>query len=145
LPLGRDDIWPAPAHLGGRAGLSQTGRHRDRHRRTQASAVGSRLDSEQHVQRVHRRLESRFEDGDLRLGLRERSFRLGIGRGNFVARLVLTLAKVPVLGETAMRLRSPVVERRIMEGGVCDPVDLEAPPGFEPGMEVLQTVQGCVW
>src|SRR5262245_6275893 len=25
-----------------------------------------------------------------------------------------------------------------------DPLGLEAPPGFEPGMEVLQTVQGCV-
>jgi hypothetical protein len=25
----------------------------------------------------------------------------------------------------------------------ADLIGLEAPPGFEPGMEVLQTVQGC--
>jgi pimeloyl-ACP methyl ester carboxylesterase len=46
---------------------------------------------------------------------------MGIRRGNLVASLVFTFAKVPVLGETVMRLRNPLVERRIMEGGVCDP------------------------
>jgi pimeloyl-ACP methyl ester carboxylesterase len=35
---------------------------------------------------------------------------------------------VPVLGETVMRLRNPMVERRIMEGGVADPAALT--PGF---------------
>jgi pimeloyl-ACP methyl ester carboxylesterase len=53
---------------------------------------------------------------------------MGIRRGNLVARLVFTLAKVPVLGETVMRLRNPLLERRIMEGGVCDPAALS--PGF---------------
>lgn len=48
----------------------------------------------------------------------------GITRGNLVARLVFTLARVPVLGETVMRLRNPMVERRIMEGGVADPAAL---------------------
>jgi pimeloyl-ACP methyl ester carboxylesterase len=53
---------------------------------------------------------------------------MGIRRGNLVARLVFTLAKVPVLGETVMRLRNPLVERRIMEGGVSNPAALT--PGF---------------
>jgi pimeloyl-ACP methyl ester carboxylesterase len=53
---------------------------------------------------------------------------LGIRRANLVARLVFTLARVPVLGETVMRLRNPMVERRIMEGGVADPAALT--PGF---------------
>lgn len=52
----------------------------------------------------------------------------GITRANLVARLVFTLARVPVLGETVMRLRNPMVERRIMEGGVVDPAALT--PGF---------------
>ncbi len=48
----------------------------------------------------------------------------GITRANLVAKLVFTLARVPVLGETVMRLRNPMVERRIMEGGVADPAAL---------------------
>lgn len=52
----------------------------------------------------------------------------GITRANLVAKLVFTLARVPVLGETVMRLRNPMVERRIMEGGVVDPAALT--PGF---------------
>jgi pimeloyl-ACP methyl ester carboxylesterase len=52
----------------------------------------------------------------------------GIARGNLVAWLVFTLARVPVLGETVMRLRNSMVERRIMEGGVADPAALT--PGF---------------
>ena len=31
-----------------------------------------------------------------------------------------------------------------MAGIERDCLELEAPPGFEPGMEVLQTVQGCI-
>lgn len=38
--------------------------------------MGSRLHAEQHVQRVHRRIEAGFEDGDLRLGLAERTLGL---------------------------------------------------------------------
>jgi pimeloyl-ACP methyl ester carboxylesterase len=52
----------------------------------------------------------------------------GITRANLVARLVFTLARVPLLGETVMRLRNPMVERRIMEGGVDHPEALT--PGF---------------
>jgi len=48
----------------------------------------------------------------------------GITRGNLVAKLVFTLARVPVLGETVMRLRNTMVERQIMEGGVVDPAAL---------------------
>jgi pimeloyl-ACP methyl ester carboxylesterase len=53
---------------------------------------------------------------------------LGITRGNLVAKLVVTVARVPVVGETAMRLRNPLLERRIMEGGVSNPAALT--PGF---------------
>ena len=45
----------------------------------------------------------------------------GAARGNFIAWLIFTLARVPVLGETVMRLRNPMVERKILEGGVADP------------------------
>src|SRR2546428_11191325 len=51
-------------------------RDRDWHRRAQFRTVGSRLYAEQHVQRVHRRLESGFQDWDLRLDLGERSLGL---------------------------------------------------------------------
>lgn len=48
----------------------------------------------------------------------------GVRRGNAVARLIFTLATVPVLGETVMRFRNALVERMIMEGGVSDPAAL---------------------
>jgi pimeloyl-ACP methyl ester carboxylesterase len=44
----------------------------------------------------------------------------GITRANRVAWLVFTLARIPVLGETVMRFRTPWVGRRIMEGGVAE-------------------------
>ena len=50
----------------------------------------------------------------------------GISRGNFVAWLIFTLAKIPVLGETVMRFRNRIVERLIIQGGVATP---EALPG----------------
>jgi pimeloyl-ACP methyl ester carboxylesterase len=46
---------------------------------------------------------------------------LGITRGNLAARLVINLSRVPVIGETVMRLRTPTVERWVMQGGVVDP------------------------
>jgi len=46
---------------------------------------------------------------------------LGITRGNFVAWLVITLSRIPVLGETVMRFRNTMVEKIIMEGGVARP------------------------
>ena len=45
----------------------------------------------------------------------------GIERGNFVAWLIFTLARIPVLGETVMRFRQPFIEKIILEGGVAYP------------------------
>jgi len=49
---------------------------------------------------------------------------MGVARGNFVAWLIIMLARIPVLGETVMRFRQPFIERRIMEGGVAAPGSL---------------------
>jgi pimeloyl-ACP methyl ester carboxylesterase len=43
----------------------------------------------------------------------------GVGRGNFVAWLIVTLAQIPILGETVMRFRNIMVETIIMQGGVA--------------------------
>ncbi|HEV3019532.1 MAG TPA: alpha/beta hydrolase [Burkholderiaceae bacterium] len=53
---------------------------------------------------------------------------LGITRANFVAWLIFSAARLPVVGETFMRLRNPLVESQIMAGGVADPASL--PPSF---------------
>ena len=45
----------------------------------------------------------------------------GAERGNFVAWLIFSLARVPVLGDTVMRFRNRIVEKIIMEGGVASP------------------------
>jgi len=45
----------------------------------------------------------------------------GVERGNLVARLIFSLARIPVVGETVMRFRNMMVERKIMEGGVSRP------------------------
>jgi len=45
----------------------------------------------------------------------------GVERGNLVARLIFSLARIPVVGETVMRFRNRLVERKIMEGGVSRP------------------------
>lgn len=45
----------------------------------------------------------------------------GAGRGNAVAWLIFTLARIPILGDTVMRLRNPMVERKVLEGGVANP------------------------
>jgi pimeloyl-ACP methyl ester carboxylesterase len=45
----------------------------------------------------------------------------GVTRANLVAWLVFTSARIPVLGETVMRFRNPLIERKIMEGGVAEP------------------------
>jgi pimeloyl-ACP methyl ester carboxylesterase len=44
----------------------------------------------------------------------------GIRRANLTARLIFTLAEIPVIGETVMRLRNSMIERKILEGGVFD-------------------------
>jgi pimeloyl-ACP methyl ester carboxylesterase len=53
---------------------------------------------------------------------------MGIARGNGWAWLTFNLAKVPVLGETVMRLRNQFIEQRILEGGVANPKAIT--PGF---------------
>jgi len=53
---------------------------------------------------------------------------MGIARGNGWAWLTFTLAKVPVLGETVMRLRNRFIEQRILQGGVANPEAIT--PGF---------------
>lgn len=45
----------------------------------------------------------------------------GADRANAIAKLIFTLAAIPVLGETVMRLRNRAVEGKIMEGGVSRP------------------------
>jgi pimeloyl-ACP methyl ester carboxylesterase len=42
----------------------------------------------------------------------------GADRANVVAKVIFTLAAIPVVGETVMRLRNRLVEGRILEGGV---------------------------
>lgn len=44
----------------------------------------------------------------------------GIERGSLVAWLVFTLARYPILGETFMRFRNPMIEKLIFQGGVYD-------------------------
>ncbi|MBL4638381.1 MAG: alpha/beta hydrolase [Proteobacteria bacterium] len=44
----------------------------------------------------------------------------GVERGNFVAWLIFTLARIPVLGETVMRFRNPMIEQQIFKGGVFE-------------------------
>jgi len=53
---------------------------------------------------------------------------MGIARGNTWAWLVFNLARIPVLGETVMRLRSSFNEWRTLVGGVADPSAIT--PGF---------------
>jgi len=52
----------------------------------------------------------------------------GIARANGWAWLTFNLARVPVLGETVMRLRNPFIEQRILQGGVANAVAIT--PGF---------------
>jgi pimeloyl-ACP methyl ester carboxylesterase len=53
---------------------------------------------------------------------------MGIARGNGWSWLTFNLAKVPVLGETVMRLRNRFIEKRILQGGVANPEAIT--PGF---------------
>jgi pimeloyl-ACP methyl ester carboxylesterase len=58
----------------------------------------------------------------------------GIERANAVAKVLFSLAPVPVLGDTVMRLRNPLVEGQVLKGGVADPRSI--PPAF--GHEVFR-------
>lgn len=44
----------------------------------------------------------------------------GVTRANIVAWLVFTLARLPILGETFMRFRNPIIEKLILQGGVFE-------------------------
>ena len=44
----------------------------------------------------------------------------GVTRANAVAWLVFTLARFPILGETFMRFRNPMIEQLILQGGVSE-------------------------
>jgi len=48
----------------------------------------------------------------------------GIDRANAVAKIVFTLAPIPVVGDTVMRLRNSLVEGKVLEGGVATPAAL---------------------
>lgn len=52
----------------------------------------------------------------------------GLARANVFAWLTVNVGKVPVLGETFMRLRNAYVEARILRGGVAHPSAIT--PGF---------------
>lgn len=52
----------------------------------------------------------------------------GVGRGNLVARVLVLAAKIPVIGETFMRLRNRIIEGAVLAGGVSDRRAL--PPAF---------------
>ena len=43
----------------------------------------------------------------------------GIQRSSAVANLIFSLSHVPIIGPTVMRLRNPMVEEKILEGGVA--------------------------
>jgi len=58
---------------------------------------------------------------------------MGITRANSWAWLTFNLARVPVLGETVMRLRNRFIEQKILQGGVAKPDAIS--PGF--GAQVL--------
>jgi pimeloyl-ACP methyl ester carboxylesterase len=45
----------------------------------------------------------------------------GIDRANVVAKILFTLAPIPLLGDTVMRLRNPLVEEKVLDGGMADP------------------------
>lgn len=52
----------------------------------------------------------------------------GVARGNPVARILILAAKIPVFGETVMRLRNRLIEGAVLAGGVTDRHAL--PPAF---------------
>jgi pimeloyl-ACP methyl ester carboxylesterase len=53
---------------------------------------------------------------------------MGIARGNGWASLTFNLARVPILGETVMRLRNQFIEQRILQGGLVNSKAIT--PGF---------------
>jgi len=50
----------------------------------------------------------------------------GPARGKFIANFIMSTVYIPVLGDTFMRLRNRMIEKKIFEGGVYDPANLPA-------------------
>jgi pimeloyl-ACP methyl ester carboxylesterase len=51
----------------------------------------------------------------------------GMARSTILARLVVGIADIPVLGETAMRLRNFFIMKNVLEGGVSNPRSIPRP------------------
>lgn len=64
----------------------------------------------------------------------------GVRRSSAVASLVFGLARIPVVGDTVMRLRNRMVENRIFDGGVRDPTAI--PPALREEMFLVGTRPG---
>jgi pimeloyl-ACP methyl ester carboxylesterase len=59
----------------------------------------------------------------------------GIDRANAVAKVLFTLAPIPVLGDTVMRLRNPLLEGKVLDGGLANPA--AAPQSFREEVYVV--------
>lgn len=64
----------------------------------------------------------------------------GMARSSFLARLVVALADIPILGETVMRTRRFFVMKSILDGGVADPDHI--PPELLTEMYLLGNRRG---
>jgi len=63
-----------------------------------------------------------------------------IARSSFLARLVVGLADIPILGETVMRLRRFFVMKSVLDGGVSKPEHI--PPGLLKEMYLVGNRRG---
>jgi pimeloyl-ACP methyl ester carboxylesterase len=64
----------------------------------------------------------------------------GMARSSFIARIVVALADIPILGETVMRMRQFPVMKSILDGGVADPDHI--PPELLMEMYLLGNRRG---
>lgn len=64
----------------------------------------------------------------------------GMARSSFLARIVVALADIPILGETVMRMRQFPVMKSILDGGVADPDHI--PPELLMEMYLLGNRRG---
>jgi len=64
----------------------------------------------------------------------------GLARSSFLARLVVALADIPILGETVMRMRRFFVMKSVLDGGVADPDHI--PPELLTEMYLLGNRRG---
>jgi pimeloyl-ACP methyl ester carboxylesterase len=64
----------------------------------------------------------------------------GMARSSLLGRMITYVSLVPVLGETVMRLRSFVIMRKVLEGGVADPKSI--PPALLNEMYLVGNRRG---